>query len=105
MEGETAAGREQHDGAITPSKYTFRLTGEEEVGSYHCFVLEATPKRKDKYLFEGKIWIETEDFAVAKIAGPPAKKPSFWVNRAHFLRQYQPIHRFVFPSRHSPLVQ
>ena len=104
-EGETSAGREYHDSAITAANYTFRLAGEEEVGSYHCFVLEATPKRKDKYLFEGKIWIETEDFAVAKIAGHPAKKPSFWVNRADFVRQYQRIDGFWFPFRDETFVE
>jgi len=104
-EGETSAGREHHDSAITAANYAFRLTGEEEVGSYHCFVLEATPKRKDKYLFEGKIWIETEDFAVAKIAGHPAKKPSFWVNRADFVRQYQRIDGFWFPFRDETFVE
>src|SRR5882762_3816772 len=104
-EGETSSGREHHDSAITAANYAFRLTGEEEVGSYHCFVLEATPKRKDKYLFEGKIWIETEDFAVAKIAGHPAKKPSFWVNRADFVRQYQRIGGFWFPFRDETFVE
>ncbi len=104
-EGETSAGREHHDSAITAANYTFVLAGEEEVGPYHCFVLEATPKRKDKYLFEGKIWIEAEDFAVAKIAGHPAKKPSFWVNRADFVRQYQRIDGFWFPFRDETFVE
>ncbi len=104
-ESETSAGREHHDSAITSANYTFVLAGEEEVGPYHCFVLEATPKRKDKYLFEGKIWIDTEDFAVAKIAGHPAKKPSFWVNRADFVRQYQRIDGFWFPYRDETSVE
>jgi len=104
-EGETSAGREHHDSAITAANYTFVLAGEEEVGPYHCFVLEATPKRKDKYLFEGKIWIETEDFAVAKIAGHPAKKPSFWVNRADFVRRYQRLGGFWFPYRDETSVE
>src|SRR5712692_410238 len=104
-EGETSAGREHHNSAITPANYTFVFAGEEEVGPYHCFVLEATPKRKDKYLFEGKIWIETEDFAVAKIAGHPAKKPSFWVNRADFVRRYQRLGGFWFPYRDETSVE
>src|SRR6267143_419898 len=98
-EGETSAGREHHNSAITAANYTFLLEGEEEVGPYHCFVLEATPKRKDKYLFEGKIWIDAGDFAVVKIAGHPAKKPSFWINRADFVRQYQRIDGFWLPYR------
>jgi hypothetical protein len=104
-EGETSAGREHHNSAITAANYTFLLEGEEEVGPYHCFVLEATPKRKDKYLFEGKIWIDAGDFAVVKIAGHPAKKPSFWINRADFARQYQRIDGFWLPYRDETSVE
>jgi outer membrane lipoprotein-sorting protein len=103
-ESETSSGREHHDSAITSANYTFTLAGEGEVGPYHCFVLEAIPKRKDKYLFEGKIWIDADDFAVAKIAGHPAKKPSFWINRVDFVRQYQRIDGFWFPLRDETFV-
>ena len=103
-ESETSSGREHHNSAITTTNYTFTLAGEEEVGSYHCFVLEAMPKRKDKYLFEGKIWIDTEDFAVVKITGRPAKRPSFWINRADFVRRYQRIDGFWFPLRDETFV-
>jgi outer membrane lipoprotein-sorting protein len=104
-ESETSSGREHHDSAITTANYTFTLAEEEEVGPYHCFVLEATPRRKDKYLFEGKIWIDAEDFAIAKIAGHPAKKPSFWINRADFVRQYQRIDGFWLPYRDETSVE
>jgi len=103
-ENETSSGREHHDSAITTTNYAFALAGEEEVGPYHCFVLEATPKRKDKYLFEGKMWIDAQDFAVVKIAGHPAKKPSFWLNRVDFVRQYQRIDGFWFPHRDETFV-
>jgi outer membrane lipoprotein-sorting protein len=103
-ESETTSGREHHDSPITTANYTFTLSGEEDIGPYHCFVLEATPKRKERYLFEGKIWIDVEDFAIAKIAGHPAKKPSFWINRADFVRQYQRIDGFWLPSRDQTTV-
>src|SRR5205814_7874362 len=79
-EGETSSGREHHNSAISEANYAFALVGEEDVGPYRCFVLTSTSKRKDKYLFEGKIWIDAVDFAIVKIAGQPAKKPSFWIN-------------------------
>jgi hypothetical protein len=104
-ESETSSGREHHDSAITTRNYAFTLSGEEEVGPYHCFVLEAAPKRKDKYLFEGKVWIDAEDFAIVKIAGHPAKKPSFWINRADFVRQYQRIDGFWVPYRDETSVE
>ena len=104
-EGETSSGREHHDSAITEANYAFALVGEENVGPYHCFVVTASPKRKDKYLFEGKIWIDAEDFAIVKIAGHPAKKPSFWVNRADFVREYQRIDGFWLPLRDETFVE
>lgn len=104
-EGETSSGREHHDSAITEANYAFALAGEEDLGPFHCFVLTAEPKRKDKYLFEGKIWIDAADFAIVKIAGHPAKKLSFWVNRADFVREYQRIDGFWLPFRDETLVE
>jgi len=104
-EGETSSGMEHHNSAITKANYAFALVGEEEVGPYRCFVLTATPKRKDKYLFEGKIWIDAIDFAIVKIAGQPARKPSFWVNRAEFVREYQRIDGFWLPFRDETFVE
>jgi outer membrane lipoprotein-sorting protein len=104
-ESETSSGREHRNSAITTANYTFTLAGEEQVGPYHCFVLEVIPKSKEKYLFEGKIWIDAEDFAIVKIAGHPAKKPSFWINRADFVRQYQRIDGFWLPCRDETSVE
>lgn len=104
-EGETSSGREHHNSAITPANYTFTLAGEDEVGPYDCFVFAVTPKRKDKYLFEGKIWIAADDFAIVRIAGRPAKKPSFWINRADFVREYQRIDGFWLPLRDETYVE
>jgi len=104
-ESETSSGREHRNSAITTANYTFALSSEEDVGPYHCFVLEAVPKSKEKYLFEGKIWIDAQDFAVVKIAGHPAKKPSFWINRADFVRQYQRIDGFWLPLRDETSVE
>src|SRR5580700_536907 len=98
-EMEASSGKQHHDAALTPASYQFYFVGEEDLGPYHCFVLQAVPKRKDKYLFEGTIWIESHDFAVAKIDGHPAKKPSFWVKRADFIRQYQKVDGFWLPLR------
>ncbi len=102
---ETAAGKEHHDSAITPDNYSAALLGEQQVGPYHCFVLQATPKRKDKYLFEGKLWIDVEDYAVVRIEGSPARKLSFWIERADFVRQYQKIGGFWLPQRDETFVQ
>jgi hypothetical protein len=102
---ETAAGKQHHDSAISPANYSLDLLGEQQVGPYHCFVARAIPRRKDKYLFEGTLWIDVNDYAIVRIEGHPAKKPSFWIERADFVRQYQKIDGFWLPEKDQTLVQ
>ena len=102
---EAAAGREHHDSSITPANYKLKPLGEQQVGPHRCFVAQAIPKRKDKYLFEGKIWIDVQDYAVVRIEGHPAKKLSFWIERADIVRQYQKIGNFWLPERDETFVQ
>src|SRR5262249_28512989 len=89
----------------TAANYTLDLVGEQQVGSHHCFVAWALPKRKDKYLFEGKLWIDVDDYAVVRIEGHPARRPSFWIQRADFVRQYQKIDGFWLPEKDQTFVQ
>ena len=96
---ETTAGKQHQDSAISPQNYALDLLGEQQVGPYRCFAVQAVPKRKDKYLFEGKVWIDVKDYAVVRIEGHPAKKLSFWIQRADFIRQYQKIGAFWLPQR------
>src|SRR5215470_15014043 len=102
---EAAAGKEHHDSSITPENYSLDLLGEQQVGSRRCFVARAIPKREDKYLFNGKLWIDVDDYAVVRIEGHPAKRPSFWIQRADFVREYQKIDGFWLPKRDETFVQ
>ena len=102
---EAAAGKTHHDSAISAANYSLVLLGEQQVGTHRCFVARADPKRRDKYLFEGKLWIDVDDYAVVRIEGHPAKKLSFWIERADFVRQYQKIDRFWLPEKDETLVQ
>lgn len=98
-EAEAAAGRARQESVVGPGNYTFTLLGEEDVGGFHCIVVNAVPRRRDKYLFEGKVWIDSEDRAVVRIVGEPAKSPSFWIKHVNFVRQYQKIGEFWLPER------
>jgi Outer membrane lipoprotein-sorting protein len=105
FETEAALGRDGSDSSITPANYTFQLDGNDIVDGHNCFVVQVSPKRNDKYLFEGKIWIEAKEFAVVKIAGRPAKRPSFWIKSATFTRHYQKIGGTWLPLRDETVSQ
>src|SRR5438445_4926317 len=98
-EVEAASGKSHRDSSINGANYTFELLGEQDLGPSRCFVVHATPMRKDKYLFDGKVWIDAQDYAVAQIVGHPAKKLSVWVNKADFVRRYQKIGNFWLPLK------
>jgi hypothetical protein len=74
---------------ITPRNYTFRLIGSEELAGRKSFVLEVTPKTKNKYLFQGKVWVDAEDYGIARIEGTPAQNPSVWVRKTSFVHRYE----------------
>jgi hypothetical protein len=99
----TAEG-DDRDSSITPANYKFDPLGEQQVGAFHCFVVEAIPKRKEKDLFEGKIWIDVQNYAIVRIEGHPVKRPSFWVAREDFVRQYQEIDGFWLPQKDETTV-
>lgn len=96
---DTASGRNHHDSSITPANYEFQLLREQDGDRRHYFVVSAVPRRSDKYLFEGTIWIDSQDFAIAKISGHPARDPSFWIRQVDFVREYRKIGQFWLPLK------
>ncbi len=101
MEDEKKRVRDDKDpdSLITPENYSFEMIGTERIDSSNCSVFHAVPKHKQTDLFEGKIWIDNEDFAIVKISGHLAKSPSFWIKRVDFVRNYQKIDGFWLLSR------
>ncbi len=82
---------------LTPENYSFALLQTEVLEGRPAYVIEVVPKRHDKYLFEGRIWVDPSDYAVVRCEGKPAKNPSFWTRTVHFVHQYQKSGDFWFP--------
>jgi hypothetical protein len=87
------------DSLITPTNYALDVVGTDRIGNSDCSVVHAVPKRKEIDLFEGKIWIDNQDFAIVKITGHLAKSPSLWIKQVDFVRDYQKIDGFWLLSR------
>jgi hypothetical protein len=98
-EQETVSGQERREAAISEENYTFVFVREANLGSDRCYVLKVQPKRADNYLFEGELWIDARDYGIAKMSGHPAKRVSFWIDDANFVREYQKIGGFWLPCR------
>jgi len=84
--------------ALTNANYRFTLIGEENGFSGAAYVLEVEPRRKDKFLYHGRIWVDAGDFAVVRLEAEPAKNPSFWTKKAGIVEVYTKVNDFWLPS-------
>ncbi|MEY2604877.1 MAG: hypothetical protein QOH31_2686 [Verrucomicrobiota bacterium] len=82
---------------LISENYDFAFVGTELVADRRAYVLEIRPKRNEHYLFEGRIWVDAEDYALVRAEGKPAKKPSFWTKSIHFVQVYQKCGPVWFP--------
>jgi len=96
-EAETSQPEKRATTRVTLENYSFELLGTEVVDGRLAYVLRVLPKRQDKYLFEGRIWVDVEDFAMVQAEGRPAKSPSFWTRSVHFVAHYHKSGNFWFP--------
>jgi hypothetical protein len=96
-EAETSRPETRPTTRVSSDNYEFQLLGTEVVEGRSAYVIQALPKRSDKYLFEGRIWIDAEDFALARAEGHPAKNPSFWTRSVYFVHVYRKAGSFWFP--------
>ncbi|HVN21904.1 MAG TPA: hypothetical protein VMU05_24165 [Dongiaceae bacterium] len=101
LEGEleAAKGENRQDTALTRQNYQFEMTGYETTpdGSGQ-YVLNLIPKTKNKFLYRGKIWVDSKDFAVARIEGEPGKNPSFWIKKTDIVHRYVKVNDFWLPA-------
>ena len=96
-EEETSQPEKRPATRVSPENYTFELLGTEPVDERPAYVLRVLPKREDKYLFEGRIWVDAEDFALVRVEGKPAKNPSFWIHSVNFVQVNSKSGTFWFP--------
>jgi len=83
--------------ALTEENYEFTLSESEHKDGRNCYVLNVKPRTKSKFLYDGRIWVDSEDFAVVHIEARPAKSPSFWIKRVDIEHQYGKFGSFWLP--------
>ena len=83
---------------VSPENYECRMAGMEVIAGRLAYAIDVTPKRHEERLFEGRIWIDAQDFALVQVEGKPAKNPSFCIHSIHFVHTYQKSGPFWFPS-------
>jgi len=82
---------------LTPANYRVRLVGSEVINGSTCYVLELTPKVKDKLLIAGKAWIDTASYNVVRTDGRFGSM-SVLVGAPHVTEEFTEVHGFWMAS-------
>ncbi len=104
-ESESSQKGERKESRIIPENYDFRLVGKETSDGRASYVLEINPKKPSKFAIRGRIWVDAEDFAIARIEGQPAKNPSFWIRSAKVEQRYGRNGQFWLPALNHSVAQ
>ena len=90
---------------ITPENYGFQIIGIDTLATGPAYVLTVAPRIANKYLIEGKIWVDSKDFSIVRIEGQPARNPSFWIRSVNIVRTYQRVGPFWFAASTDTISQ
>ncbi len=88
LSSETSSSRKEHSTEISRANYDFVFLRRQNFGDIPEYVFTIFPKRKDKYLLRGQIWVYAHSFRIRQIEGVPARSLSFWLKDLHITLQY-----------------
>jgi hypothetical protein len=87
--------------ALTMENYDFAVVDYESWAGRSCYVLQVRPRHSNKFLYQGKIWVDAAEFAVVHIEAEPARNPSLWIKKTQIEHDYVKVGDFWFPAKNQ----
>jgi hypothetical protein len=97
LDRETDSVKKVHSDEVSRKNYDFVFLRGENFDVVPEYVLGIVPKRKDKYLLRGQIWVDASTFRIRRIQGVPAKSPSFWITNLYLTMQFGQLNGMWVP--------
>lgn len=90
IDAEIEASRRQHqdDSRIIPRNYDFHFVGNVTEAGRDAYLFSIQPRRQNRFLIRGRVWVDARDYAITRVEGSPAKMPSFWTRNVRIVRRY-----------------
>jgi hypothetical protein len=98
LESESEAAQDQSKTQLNSQNYEFKMLGFEDTPQGGQYLLQVSPRTKNKFLYRGKVWIDATDFATVKIEAEPAQNPSFFIKHTDVHHSYKKVDGFWFPA-------
>jgi hypothetical protein len=93
-EREVIAQGESARSSLALSNYQFQANGIDTEGLANVLL---SPRRKERVLVSGTMFLRTADGALVRLQGRLAKSPSFWLRDVDIVRTYEQIEGTVVP--------
>jgi hypothetical protein len=94
LQGEIEASRirsHEADTRLSSANYEFTPLGSDSIDGHACTSVALKPKRKTKYLIEGKACIDTKENAVLRVEGKTARSVSFWIGSPRIVQCFRKV--------------
>ena len=98
LDRETALAKDRGASVISQDNYEFQFLREEVSSGQRCYVLQLLPKRKDKNLLRGTIWVDADTYLIRRTEGEPQKSPSWWLRESHLVFVYAEVAGMWLPT-------
>ncbi len=97
LDRETESAKKRHGSEVSRTNYDFVFLREENFGVIPEHVLLIIPKRQEKYLLRGQIWVDARTFRIRQMEGVPAKSPSVWIKGVRITLQFADLNGMWVP--------
>ena len=91
LDGETQIVKDYSATDISEYNYDFQLLGEDESLGIRCYRLGLIPKRAEKTLLRGTIWVDVNSYLLRRMEAAPAKSPSWWLRDVELIFSYEDV--------------
>jgi hypothetical protein len=85
---ETEPQKDEHRKELSTANYDFQLLGEDTLNGRRCYLLGLNPRREEKDLLRGRLWVDVETYNIHRIEGSPVKNPSWWIRDLQVLMNF-----------------
>ena len=83
LESEAELAKDVTTNEVSRHNYDFALAGQAAVNGRNCYVLTLKPKRDERSLFNGKVFVDAQSYRILKLEGQPSRSPSWWLKTTY----------------------
>ena len=98
LDREAALAKDGRASVISQDNYNFQFLREEVASGQLCYVLRLLPKRQDKNLLRGTVWVDADTYLIRRTEGEPQKSPSWWLRSSHLVLVYAEVSGMWLPT-------